>query len=291
MATSEQARRRRWRRTEGSVFLALCLAATAAALVALVVLLITVGADGIGRVSWDFVNSYPSRFPEQAGIRAALLGTIWMMAFTALIAIPVGIGAAIYLEEFAPRGWLTKIIETNINNLAGVPSIIYGLLGLTIFVRVMDLGRSIIAGSLTMSLLILPIIIVSAREGLRSVPPSIREASLALGASPWQTVRFQVLAPALPTMLTGIILALSRAMGETAPLIVIGALTFIPFDPSGPGSAFTVLPIQVYNWISRPQAGFQETAAAGIIVLLAALLTMNAAAIALRGYFERNRRW
>jgi phosphate transport system permease protein len=196
-----------------------------------------------------------------------------------------------YLEEFAKRSWFTRIVETNINNLAGVPSIIYGLLGLTIFVRVMDLGRSVIAGSLTMSLLILPIIIVSAREGLRAVPRSIREAALAVGATPWQAVRFQVLTPALPTMLTGIILALSRAIGETAPLIVMGALTFVAFDPNGPGSRFTVLPIQIYNWLSRPQQAFLTTAAAGIVVLLVVLLSMNTAAIILRNYLERTRKW
>jgi phosphate transport system permease protein len=279
------------RRTFGRLFFAVCVSATAAGLLALAVLLVSVAADGVTRISWDFINSYPSRFPEQAGIKAALAGTIWIMALTALFAVPVGIGAAIYLEEFAPHNWLTKAIETNINNLAGVPSIIYGLLGLTLFVRVMDLGRSVLAGGLTMSLLVLPIIIVAAREGLRAVPPSIREASLGLGATRWQTVRFQVLAPAMPTVLTGVILALSRAIGETAPLIVLGALTFVPFTPSGPLSAFTVLPIQVFNWVSRPQAGFQATAAAGIIVLLALLLTMNAFAVVLRNYFERKRNW
>jgi phosphate transport system permease protein len=172
-----------------------------------------------------------------------------------------------------------------------VPSIIYGLLGLALFVRTMDLGRTVLAGSLTMALLILPIIIVSAREGLRAVPPSIREAALAVGATPWQTVRFQVLVPALPTMLTGVILGLSRAIGETAPLIVMGALTFVAFVPDGPLSPFTVLPIQIYNWVSRPQPAFAETAAAGIVVLLVVLLTMNAVAVVLRNYFERKRKW
>ena len=279
------------RRLKGGVFKYVCLAATLFGIVALAVLIITVSANGIGRVSWDFLNSYPSRFADQAGIRSALLGTLWMMAFTALFAVPIGIGAAIYLEEFAPRNWLTRVIETNINNLAGVPSIIYGLLGLTLFVRLMDLGRVVLAGSLTMALLVLPIVIVAAREGLRAVPPSIREAALAVGATPWQAVRFQVLVPALPTMLTGVILALSRAIGETAPLIMIGALTFVAFDPTSPRSPFTVLPIQIYNWISRPQAAFATTAAAGIIVLLVVLLTMNAIAIVLRNYFEGKRRW
>jgi phosphate transport system permease protein len=279
------------RRNIGRVFLAICLAATLSGIVALIVLLFTVAVDGLGRLSWDFLNSFPSRFPERAGIKAALYGTVWMMAFTALFAVPIGIGAAIYLEEFAPRNWVTKVIETNINNLAGVPSIIYGLLGLALFVRLMDLGRVVLAGSLTMALLVLPIIIVASREGLRSVPPSIREASLALGATPWQTVWAQVLPPAMPAIMTGVILALSRAIGEAAPLIMIGALTFLAFTPDDPFDQFTVLPIQVYNWISRPQAGFSDAAAAGIVVLLVVLLSMNAVAILVRNHFERSRKW
>jgi phosphate transport system permease protein len=281
----------RARHIKAKVFEGIFLAATLFGLVALGVLLATILIDGLARLSWDFINSYPSRFPEQAGIRSALFGTLWLMGMTALVAVPLGIGAAIYLEEFAPRNWFTKVIETNINNLAGVPSIIYGLLGLAIFVRIFDLGRSVLAGSLMMALLILPIIIVAAREGLRSVPPSIREASLGVGATSWQTVRFQVLPPAMPMMLTGVILALSRAIGETAPLITIGALAFVAFTPTGPLSNFTVLPIQIFNWTSRPQEAFLNTAAAGIIVLLAVLLTMNLVAVLLRNYFERKRRW
>ena len=280
-----------FRRNAGRVFLAICTLATLSGILALAILLWTVAAEGLGRVSLDFLNSYPSRFADKAGIKAPLYGTIWVMAFTAFFAIPIGIGAAIYLEEFAPRNWLTKTIETNINNLAGVPSIIYGLLGLVLFVRTMDMGRVVLAGALTMALLVLPIIIVAAREGLRSVPPSIREASLGLGATPWQTVRFQVLPPAVPAMMTGIILALSRAIGETAPLIPIGALTFVAFTPSGPLDQFTVLPIQIFNWASRPQPEFQTTAAAGIIVLLVVLLSMNAVAILIRNHFEKTRRW
>ena len=279
------------RRNMGRVFYAICVAATLSGIIALAVLLITIAADGVGRVSWEFIDSFPSRFPERAGIKGAHFGSIWMMGFTALFAIPLGVGAGIYLEEFAPRNWITKVIETNINNLAGVPSIIYGLLGLAVFVRFMELGGSVIAGSLTMALLVLPIIIVASREGLRSVPPSIREASLGLGASQWQTVWSQVLPPALPTILTGIILALSRAIGESAPLIVIGATLFLAFTPDGPTSEFTVLPIQIFNWASRPQPEFQTTAAAGILVLLAVLLTMNAVAIGLRMYFEGKRKW
>ncbi|HLG11791.1 MAG TPA: phosphate ABC transporter permease PstA [Dehalococcoidia bacterium] len=275
----------------GRVFLALCLGATLSGIFALGVLLYTVSADGIGRLNWDFFSTYPSRFADQAGAKSAIYGTVWVMAFTALFAVPIGIGAAIYLEEFAARNWLTKVIETNINNLAGVPSIIYGLLGLTIFVRIMALDRSVIAGGLTLALLVLPIVIVASREGLRAVPPSIREASLGLGATKWQTVWFQVLPPAMPSILTGVILALSRAIGETAPLIMIGALTFIAFTPTGPGSPFTTLSIQIFNWISRPQPGFADTAAAGIIVLLGVLLVMNGFAVGLRMYFERKRRW
>lgn len=284
-------RRMAVRRGTGTVFLALCFAGTCIAIAVLAVLLVTVTRDGIDRLSWGFINSFPSRHPEQAGIRAALFGTLWMMGITALFAVPLGIGAAIYLEEFAPHNWLSRVIETNINNLAGVPSIVYGILGLAVFVRAMDLGRSVLAGSLTMALLILPIIIVASREGLRAVPPSIREGAIAIGATRWQTVRFQVLPAALPAIMTGVILALSRAIGETAPLIMIGALLFVPFTPGSPLDRFTVLPIQIFNWVSRPQPEFAENAAAGILVLLVVLLGMNALAVFLRNWFERSRRW
>jgi len=291
IAAASIRRRLRVRRGLGAVFMALCLAATLAGVGALAVLLVTVASDGVERLSWDFVNSFPSRHAEEAGIKAALYGTLWLMGLTAVFAVPLGIGAAVYLEEFAPRNWFARIIETNINNLAGVPSIVYGILGLAVFVRAMDLGRSLLAGSLTMALLILPIIIVASREGLRAVPPSIREGSLALGATRWQTVRFQVLPAALPSMMTGVILALSRAIGETAPLIMIGALLFIPFTPSGPMDRFTVLPIQIFNWVSRPQPAFKQNAAAAIIVLLIVLLAMNATAVLLRTWFEGRRKW
>lgn len=273
------------------VFQTLCGLGTVVGIVALGVLLASVTSDGLPRLSWDFINNYPSRFPAQAGIRAALFGTFWMMVGTAFFAIPVGVAAAIYLEEFAPKNWLTRVIETNINNLAGVPSIIYGILGLAVFARGMGLGRSVLAGSLTMALLILPIVIVASREALRAVPPSIREGALALGASRWQAVRFQVLPAAAPTILTGIILALSRAIGETAPLIVLGALLFVPFVPTSPFDSFTVLPIQIFNWTSRPQPEFAINAAAGIIVLLVVLLAMNGLAIALRSRYEGKHRW
>jgi len=290
VATAGFRRRLFARKATGFGFLLLCLLATSFALGALGVLLADVTREGIGRVGWDFVNSFPSRKPEEAGIKAALYGTIWMMGFTALFAIPVGVGAAIYLEEYAPRNWLTRIIQINIANLSGVPSIVYGILGLALFVRAMDLGRSVLAGSLTMALLVLPIIIIAGQEALRAVPSSIREAAYAVGASRWQVVSRQVLPVALPGMLTGIILALSRAIGETAPLIMIGALLFVPFTPDGPLDRFTVLPIQIFNWASRPQAEFQQNAAAGIIVLLAVLLTMNAVAIFLRNRLQARSR-
>ncbi|MCX9074074.1 MAG: phosphate ABC transporter permease PstA, partial [Candidatus Methanoperedens sp.] len=214
------------RRIKGKVFEYLCLAATVAALLLLALLLLDAWTKGAGWLSLRFLDSFPSRFPEQAGIKSALWGSVWLMLLTAIISIPLGVGAAVYLEEYADRTWLTKIIEINISNLAGVPSIVYGILGLALFVRGLMLGRSLLAGALTMALLILPIIIISSQEAIRAVPSSIREASYALGATKWQTVKYHVLPAALPGILTGNILALSRAMGEAAPLIMIGALTF-----------------------------------------------------------------
>jgi phosphate transport system permease protein len=292
MTTAETTFRRRLlaRKGSGIGFAVLCLAATLLAIAALAVLLIDVTSQGIGRLSWDFINSFPSRKPEEAGIKAALWGTIWMMGLTAVFAVPLGLGAAIYLEEYAGRNWFTRVVQVNIANLAGVPSIVYGLLGLALFVRALELQRSVLAGALTMALLVLPIIIIAAQEALRAVPSSIREAAYALGATRSQVVFRQVVPGAMPGMLTGIILALSRAIGETAPLIMIGALLFVPFTPSGPMDRFTVLPIQIFNWASRPQKEFQENAAAGIIVLLAVLLTMNAVAIVLRNRFQSGQR-
>ena len=203
------------------------------------------------------------------------------MAFT------FGVAAAIYLEEYAARNWIARIIQINIANLAGVPSIVYGILGLEIFVRYLALGKSVLAGGFTLALLVLPIVIIASEEAIRAVPPSIREGGLALGATRWQTIWRLVLPQAFPGILTGVILAVSRAIGETAPLIVMGALTFVPFTPDGPMSRFTVLPIQIFNWVSRPQEGFHEAAAAGIIVLLVVLLSMNALAVLLRNRFQR----
>lgn len=259
------------------------------ALLALSALLYDVFRDGWGRLSWAFVRGYPSRFAESAGIWHALVGSVYVIALTAAITIPVGIGAAIYLEEYSRGGRLSRVIEINISNLAGVPSIIYGLLGLGLFVRWMNLGPSVLAGAMTLSLLVLPVVILSTREALRAVPKSIREGSYALGATKWQTTLHQVLPSAVPGILTGLILALSRAIGETAPLITLGALTYVAFTPEGIWSPFTVLPIQIFNWVSRPQAAFAENAAAGIVVLLILLLTMNAVAIVVRDRFQRNR--
>jgi len=257
------------------------------ALAALAALLYDILHDGLRRISWQFITSYPSRNADQAGILAALVGSIYVVGLTAAIAVPLGVGAAIHLEEYGGRGRVSRMIEVNIANLAGVPSIIYGLLGLGLFVRIMRMERSVLAGGCTLALLALPVIIISTREALRAVPKSLREASYALGATKWQTIRYQVLPAAFPGILTGLILALSRAVGETAPLITIGALTYVPFLPSDIWSPFTVLPIQIFNWVSRPQAAFAENAAAGIVVLLALLLAMNALAIVLRDRFQK----
>lgn len=259
----------------------------ALALAALGALLVDVLADGAGRLSWSFLTSYPSRRSEQAGILPALVGSVYVITLTALMAVPVGIAAAVYLEEYGTRSRLARIVEINIANLAGVPSIIYGLLGLGLFVRMMGMGRSVLAGAATLALLVLPVVILSTREALRAVPKSLREGSYALGATRWQTIWHQVLPSALPGILTGLILALSRAIGETAPLITIGALTYVPFLPDGVWSPFTVLPIQIFNWVSRPQAGFLENAAAAILVLLGLLIAMNATAIVIRDRLQR----
>ena len=276
--------RRKW---QGQIFHALCLIAILIGLAMLGALLYNVLSQGLGKLDWAFITSFPSRFPERAGIQAALLGSIYVVAIAGFLAFTLGVGAAIYLEEYATRNWFARIVQTNIANLAGVPSIVYGILGLEIFVRSLGLGKSVLAGGLTLALLVLPIVIIAAEEAIRAVPPSIREGGYALGATRWQTIWHLVLPQAFPGVLTGVILAVSRAIGETAPLIVMGALTFVPFSPDGLFSRFTVLPIQIFNWVSRPQEGFHEAAAAGIIVLLVLLLSMNAVAIFLRNKFQK----
>lgn len=281
----------RRRKCLGAAFHVLFVFSTLLGMAMLGLLLWEVSRQGFGWLSWDFLNSFPSRFPKKAGIKSALFGTLWFISLTALFAVPVGIGAAIYLEEYARKGRVANLIEVNIANLAGVPSIVYGMLGLALFVRGLGFGRSVLSGALTMTLLVLPIIIIAAREALRAVPDSIRLAAYAIGATRWQTIRSHVLPVALPGIMTGVILAVSRAMGEAAPLIMIGALTYVAFVPEGPMDAFTVLPIQIFNWTSRPQKDFQNVAAAGIIVLLAVLLVLNAAAVFLRHRFEKRRLW
>jgi phosphate transport system permease protein len=276
-----------WRRLIDRGFQILALAVLLVTLAALAALVADVWQDGAGRLSWGFVTSFPSRRASQAGIWHALTGSIFVIMLTAAIAVPIGVAAAVYLEEYGSRSRFARLIEINITNLAAVPSVIYGLLGLSLFVRMLALGRSVLAGAATLALLVLPVVILSTREALRAVPKSIREGSYALGATQWQTIWHQVLPVAFPGILTGLILALSRAIGETAPLITIGAVTFVTFVPDSVWSPFTVLPIQIFNWVSRPQPEFQTNAAAGILVLLALLLTMNAAAIWLRDRYQR----
>ena len=278
-----QARRRR----AGRIFQVACLASIGFSIAVLAILLVDVARDGLRWVSWDFLTHFPSRIPERAGIKSAILGSLWMMVLTAGISFPLGVGAAIYLEEYSPRNWVTRLLQTNIANLAGVPSIVYGILGLAIFVRFFGLGRSVLAGAATLALLVLPVVIIAAQEALKAVPNSLREASYGVGATKWQTIRHQVLPVALPGILTGTILSLSRAIGETAPLIMIGALTFIAFSPTSPMDPFTVLPIQIFNWTAKPQAEFHELAAGAIVVLLFVLLVMNAGAIILRNKFQK----
>jgi len=257
------------------------------ALASLAALLVDVFRDGIARLSWDFLTGYPSRRATQAGIFHALSGSVFVILLTAVLALPVGVAAAIYLEEYGRRNFLARAIELNITNLAAVPSIIYGLLGLGVFVRLMAMGRSVMAGAATLALLALPVVILSTREALRAVPGSIREGSYALGATKWQTIWHQVLPVAAPGILTGLILSLSRAIGETAPLITMGALTYVSFAPDSVWSSFTVLPIQIFNWVSRPQRDFHANAAAGILVLMVLLLAMNGLAIWLRDRYQK----
>jgi phosphate transport system permease protein len=276
---------------ENNAFKVWAIFSTSVGMIMLAILLIKIGMDGLHRISFDFFMNLPSRRPADAGILTAWVGTLWIMVTTAFFAIPIGIGAGIYLEEYVKKGFWASFLEINISNLAGVPSIIYGLLGLELFVRVLHLHQSILAGSLTLALLILPIVIVSTREAIKTVPRTLREASYALGASKWQTIWLQVLPAASGGIMTGIILALSRAIGETAPLIVVGALMYVPFVPKSVLDSFTVLPIQIYNWVTRPQAGFLINAAAGIIVLMLITFVMNGTAVYLRSRWQKNVRW
>jgi phosphate transport system permease protein len=276
-----------WRRFADVAFQVTAFIVLLVALASLGALIYDIVSDGAGRLSWDFITNFSSRRASQAGIWPALVGSIFIILVTAVLAIPIGVAAAIYLEEYGGRNLAARIIELNITNLAAVPSIIYGLLGLGLFVRMMGMGRSVLAGASTLALLVLPVVILSTREALRAVPGSLREGSYALGATKWQTIWHQVLPVAFPGILTGLILALSRAIGETAPLIIAGAVTFATFAPDSIWSPFTVLPIQIFNWVSRPQVDFHANAAAGILVLVLLLLSMNATAIWLRDRYQQ----
>lgn len=322
------ASRHRW----GSLFEALCLGAIMLSLLVLCLFLASIVYTAWGWIDVDFLTSHASRFPRAAGIKSALWGSMWLILLTALFTIPIGVGAAVYLEEYSRKNRLTTFIQVNLSNLAGVPSIVYGILGMSVFARMFDafagsegkvlsislgftaieipipFGPTLISGALTLSLLILPIVIIASQEALRSVPPSLRHASLALGATEWQTIRTQVLPASLPGMATGVILALSRAIGETAPLLLIGAVGFIPETPGGidglmdilrdpgalleiPFSRFTCMPMQIYLWVDEPDHLFRNVAAAGIVVLLVVLLLMNAAAVYIRMRFQKKIQW
>jgi phosphate transport system permease protein len=269
------------------LFVVVCMLAVFLPLALLLFLIGDVVSDALGRMSMAFLSGYPSRRADRAGILPAMVGSLILITLTAVLTFPTGVGAAIYLEEYGRRSRLAGLIEINIANLAGVPSVIYGLLGLGLFVRTLGLGRSVLAGAGTLALLVLPIVIMSAREALRAVPHGLREACYALGSSRWQAIRYVVLPMALPGILTGAILSLSRAMGETAPLIVVGALTYVTFLPDSLDSAFTVLPVQIFNWVSRPQKEFLVNAATGIVVLLVTMLLLNTSAILLRNRLQK----
>jgi phosphate transport system permease protein len=275
-----------------AAFRAVMLACLGASILLLGVLLVDVAIDGVPALSWDFLTSFPSIRSEAAGAEAAIWGTIWLMAVCALFIVPVGVATAVYLEEYADETrWYNRAIEVNVQNLASVPSIVYGILGLAFLVRgPIGLGPVILAGGLTLGLLVLPVVIITAREAIRAVPPSIREGSMALGATQWQTIWRQVLPAAVPGIATGVILSLSRAIGETAPLILVGAVAFLAFNPEGFDSLYTALPIQIFDWISRPVndvSDFRPLAAAAIVVLMVLLLLMNAVAIWLRNRYEQ----
>uniref|UniRef100_A0A7C4QLZ1 Phosphate transport system permease protein PstA n=1 Tax=Schlesneria paludicola TaxID=360056 RepID=A0A7C4QLZ1_9PLAN len=317
-----------WRHRLGRVFAWLCGLATWSSLLFLAVLLGAVVWQAAGWLSWEFLGRFDSGVPEKAGIVAGLLGSMWLIVLTALFCVPIGIGAAIYLEEYAHPNWFTRFVQLNISNLAGVPSIVYGMLGFTAFVRMFGLpketyvlslgfasvrftlpfGRTVIAGALTLTLLSLPVVIIAAQEALRSVPATLRHAAYALGATKWQTIWRQVLPAALPGILTGVILALSRALGETAPLAVLGAATYITFAPGriakwgdlwsrpasllqAPFDNFTALPLQIYNWVNESNPKFQHVAAAAIVVMLILLVLLNGSAIYIRERFQRRMRW
>jgi phosphate transport system permease protein len=276
--------------TSERIFRIACLAAVLVPLAVLATLAFHVLWLGLARIDWSFLTSYPSRFPEKAGILPGLAGTLYLIAIAAVVSLPIGIGTAIYLREYGARSRIARFVELNIANLAGVPSVIYGLLGLEVFARTLGLGGSVLAGGLTLALLVLPMVTITAREAIRAVPDDLREAGMALGATRWSVVRTVVLPLAFPNILTGTIFAVSRAIGEAAPLVVLGAVAYLPFVPTSLDAQFTALPVQIFHWVSRPEAGFTVDAAAGIIVLLVTLVVINGAAIVVRNrYTQRGR--
>ena len=280
--------RKTYRLARDNAFAALFLGSVVVGVLVLAWLLIEVFIDSIGWLDWQFLSNYSSRHPEEAGILAPIAGTFWVIILTAIMTVPVGVATALYLEEFAPDNRVTRLIQLNISNLAGVPSVVYGLLGLAIFVQYLfDGERSLLAGALTLSLLVMPIVIIASQEAIRAVPPSYRDAAYAMGATRWQVVKMVVLPQAIPSMMSGIILAMSRAIGETAPILVVSSLVFITYVPTSPFDRFTVLPLQIVTWVSQPQDDFRHISAAAIVILLIMLLTMNAAAIYIRAKFQR----
>ena len=280
--------RKAYRSVRDNVAAALFLSSVVVGVLVLLWLLLEVFIDSIGWLDWQFLSSYSSRHPEEAGILAPIAGTFWVIILTAIMTVPVGIATAVYLEEFAPDNRLTRLIQLNISNLAGVPSVVYGLLGLAIFVQYLfDGQRSLLAGALTLSLLVMPIVIIASQEAIRAVPPSYRDAAYAMGATRWQVVKMVVLPQAIASIMSGIILAMSRAIGETAPILVVSSLVFITYVPTSPFDRFTVLPLQIVTWVSQPQDDFRHISAAAIIILLIMLLSMNAAAIYIRAKFQR----
>lgn len=272
-------------------FALLCLGATSLCVLILVLLISEVLWQGVPWLNPRFLTSFPSRYPEKAGILPSLVSSLWLIGLTTLFSVPIGVGAALYLEEYAPASWWRNLVQLNIANLAGVPSIVYGILGLGLFVRTLALQRSILAGALTLTLVILPIVILAAQESLRAVPDSIRRASYALGATRWQTIWHQVLPAATPGIMTGVILAISRALGEAAPLVALGAATFITFVPLSPADEFSALPVAIFDWTSRPQIEFHHVAAAAIVVLLTVLILLNATAVYVRYHYGKRIQW
>lgn len=291
IATGEFQPRVASRQLAGRIWKWIFFGSTALAIVLLGMLLWSIVEPGWSWLSWNLITNPPSRNAEMAGMNPAIWGSIWVVLGSGLTAFILGLGTAVYLEEYAAKGRFNDFIQTNISNLAGVPSIVYGLLGLVLFVDWLNMGRSLIAGTLTMALLILPVVVISSREAIRAVPSSLREASYGLGATRWQTVQNHVLPAAFPGVLTGMILAMSRAIGETAPLLVVGGASQVLWRPDGPFSTFMVMPLQIYNWAGRPQKDFEHLAAAAIIVLMIILLLMNSLAIGLRQHFSKKARW